>query len=318
MRRLTEMTPTRITQKQPEDPVERLKKSLGSTADVRAPRDADEPILVPSVRSALFQWMSEIRAAEELSEVGVKPRKNALLYGPPGCGKTTLAHHFAARLGIPMVVVGSEHLIGQYLGESGKNIAHLFDGLAMAETPVVLFMDEVEAIGGSRADRDGGQCSDEKNAALTVLLRRVEEFNSGYFMAATNMPDGIDAALWRRFNMQIEINLPGVDERFAILRRYGLPYAFSDDDLDLLAEATDGASPALLRELMEGVKRTIIVRPRMRLSIDDAADVFASVVASTMPPPEMALPKLWSRRDVIDSLRALSWPPVRGGQNGGA
>ncbi|MBS1082355.1 ATP-binding protein [Gluconobacter kondonii] len=313
MRREQQMQPTRLQHKPAEDPIKRLKACLGKTADVRSPKDAEEPILDASVRASLFQWMAEIRAADELKSVGVKPRTNALLFGPPGCGKTTLAHHFAARLGLPMVVVGSEHLMSAYLGESGKNIAKLFDGLAAAETPVVLFMDEVEAVGASRSGRTGGQCDDEKNSALTVLLRKMEEFNVGYFMAATNLPDGIDPAFWRRFNMQIGIALPGFQERFAIIKRYGMPFTFDDDDLDLLAEATDGASPALLRELMEGVKRTLVVRPRMSMPIDDPCTIFTSVISATMPPPEMEVPKLWRNADTVKGLSAMSWPPQRMG-----
>lgn len=304
------MQPTRITQKQPEDPVERLIKALGKTADVRAPRDAEEPILAPSVRAALFLWMSEIRAAKELEAVGVKPRKNALLYGPPGCGKTTLAHHFAGRLGLPLVVVGAENIFGACLGESEANVAKLFNGLIEADTPCVLFIDELEAIGGSRNANTGGSADNARTSTLTVLLRKVEEFQCGYLVGATNRPDDIDAALWRRFNMQIAIDLPGAEERFAILRRYGLPFAFPDQDLDLLTEVTDGASPALLRELMEGIKRSLIVRPRMRLSVDDPADMFRSVISATMPPPEMDVPRLWSRCEAVDSLRVLSWPPA--------
>ncbi|TCS24130.1 ATPase family protein associated with various cellular activities (AAA) [Acidomonas methanolica] len=313
MRRPVDIEPTRLSKKLPEDACERLRSILGVHMDIRAPGDAEEPILGLHVRQVLAQWMAEIRAADELRVVGIKPRANALLYGPPGCGKTTMAHHFAARLGLPMVVVGSEHLIGAFLGESGKNIAKLFDGLAVADTQVVLFMDEVEAIGASRGARTGGQCDDEKNSALTVLLRKVEEFNAGYFIAATNMPDNIDAALWRRFNMQIGIALPGADERFAILKRYLSPFTLPDDDLDCLAEATDGASPALLRELMEGIKRGLIVRPRLRLAIDSAPEMFAAIISATMPPPEMEVPKLWSRADTLKSLSRLSWPPIRMG-----
>lgn len=312
MRSTVEASPSRLTQKAPEDPIARLKKALGTTADVRAPKDADEPILAPTVRHALFQWMAEIRAADDLAAVGVKPRKNSLFYGPPGCGKTTLAHHFAGRLGIPLVVVGAENIFGRYLGDSEANIAQLFNALIAADTQCVLFIDELEAIGGSREGNTSGGADNARTSTLTVLLRKVEEFQSGHLLAATNRPDDIDAALWRRFNMQIAIDLPGPEERFAILRRYGLPFAFSDDDLDILTEVTDGASPSLLRELMEGVKRALIVRPRLRMAVDDPVDLFRSIIAGMMPPPEMDLPKLWADRSSVEALSSLTWPPERG------
>lgn len=311
MRQTLEMKPTRLQKKQAEDPVERLKQVLGNTADVRSPADAEEPILSPDVRAALFQWMSEIRARKELADVGVKPRTNALLYGPPGCGKTTLAHHFAARLGIPLVVVGAENIFASLLGASEANVAKLFNGLISADTPCVLFIDELEAIGGTRSANTGGSADNARTSTLTVMLRKVEEFSSGYLLGATNRPDDIDPALWRRFNMQIGINLPGPEERFAIIRRYSLPFDLSDEDIDVLTEMTDGASPALLRELMEGVKRTLVVRPRMNMPIGNAADIFASVLSATMPPPEMDTPKLWRGRDALIPLAKISWPPAR-------
>ncbi|WP_051626122.1 ATP-binding protein [Kozakia baliensis] len=311
MRRIVDMQPTRLQKKQAEDPVDRLKEKLGNTADVRAPADAEEPILSPSVRTALYQWMSEIRAKKDLEAVGVKPRTNALLYGPPGCGKTTLAHHFAARLGIPLVVVGAENIWSSGLGDSELKVAKLFNGLIEANTPCVLFIDELEAIGGTRSANTGGSADNARTSVLTVLLRKVEEFACGYLLGATNRPDDIDPALWRRFNMQIAINLPGEEERFAIVRRYGLPYAFSDDDIDILTNATDGASPALLRELMEGVKRTLVVRPRMNMPIDDPIDIFGSIIAATMPPPEMETPKLWRGSAALSPLAEIAWPPSR-------
>ena len=75
-----------------------------------------------------------------------------------------------------------------------------------------------------------------------MLLRRIERFD-GIALAATNRQDFLDSALWRRFDMQISVDLPGADERFAIIRRYAAPYEPSDDDVDLLVDLTTGASP---------------------------------------------------------------------------
>jgi SpoVK/Ycf46/Vps4 family AAA+-type ATPase len=281
-----------------------IKGTLSKFADVLMPREAEEPILAPSVRAAVFEWLTEVRAAEELKAARIKPRRTALLYGPPGCGKTTLAHHFAARLGLPLACVRSESLISSFLGSTGQNIGQLFDAMAKTEGKVVIFFDEVDALGGRRMNDQGA--SVERANSLNVLLRRIERF-SGIALAATNRQDFLDAALWRRFDMQIAVELPTADERFAILRRYLAPFNPPDDDVDLLVELTAGASPALLRALAEGVKRTLVVGPKVGRKFDNARNVFASVVAACAPAPEYTPPDLWETRG-LDEIARISWP----------
>ncbi len=287
-----------------------IKRALSKFADVLMPQEAEEPILAPNVRAAVFEWLTEVRAADDLKAVGIKPRRTALLYGPPGCGKTTLAHHFAARLGLPLACVRSESLINSYLGSTGQNIGELFDAMAKTEGKVVVFFDEVDALGGRRMNDQGA--SVERANSLNVLLRRIERFD-GIALAATNRQDFLDSALWRRFDMQISVDLPTEDERFAIIKRYAAPFDPPDEDVDVLVDLTSGASPALLRALMEGVKRTLIVGPKTGRKIDDPAAVFAAVVASVAPAPEYEPPLLW-QLGVAQTLTDLEWPmPWKGG-----
>jgi SpoVK/Ycf46/Vps4 family AAA+-type ATPase len=290
------------------------KDALEKFADVLMPQEAEEPILAPGPRAALFEWMTEIRLADELAAAGLKPRRTALLFGPPGCGKTTWAHHFAARLGLPLACVRSESLIDKYLGSTGQNIGQFFDAMAATEGKVVIFFDEVDALGVRRMNDQGA--SVERANSLNVLLRRIERFN-GIALAATNRQDFLDSALWRRFDMQISIDLPGAVERFAIIKRYAAPFDPPDEDVDILVELTSGASPALLRALMEGVKRTLIVGPKTGRGIDDPASVFAAVVASVAPAPEYKPPPLWANglKALIDCFNNFTWPMPR---NGGA
>lgn len=289
-----------------------VKSVLEKFADILMPQEAEEPILAPGPRAALFEWMTEIRLASELAAAGLKPRRTALLYGPPGCGKTTWAHHFAARLGLPLACVRSESLIDKYLGATGGNIGQLFDAMSKTEGKVIVFFDEVDALGGRRMNDQGA--SVERANSLNVLLRRIERFN-GIALAATNRQDFLDSALWRRFDMQISIDLPGADERFAIIKRYAAPFEPPDEDIDLLVELTSGASPALLRALMEGVKRTLIVGPKTGREVNDAAVVFATVVAAVAPAPEYEPPPLWADglNALITTLSDFTWPMPRKG-----
>lgn len=284
-------------------------RKLERFAEIKLPADAEEPILAPAVRNGIFEWLTEIRHAGLLDEYGVKPRRSALLYGPPGTGKTTLAHHLAARLGVPLVAVAAERLISSSLGGSGNNVASLFQALAEVDGKCVVLLDEIDSIGARRSSDDQAAAR-EMVSTLNTLLRYIEQF-SGIFIGATNRQEDLDAALWRRFSIQMSVDLPGIDERFAILKRYALPLTPDDDDIDALAEATIGASPSLLRQLMEGVKRAVAIGPKIGRDVSDAGRVFRAVIASVAMPPEFEPPPLWTGTGMA-AISSISWPWGRG------
>jgi SpoVK/Ycf46/Vps4 family AAA+-type ATPase len=294
------------------DEVSAALEAVQRYAEILRPEDVDEPILAPSVAHAVHEWLVEIHHAKELAAVKVEPRRLALLYGPPGTGKTTLAHHVAARLGLPLVAVQSERIVGKYLGETGATLGALFDILKRIDGQCVLLLDEFDAIGQKRVlATGGGGAAQERNQAVTVLLRRIEGYR-GIGLAATNTKDALDPAMWRRFGLQLSVDLPGEPERFAILRKYALPFDLEDSAIDVLVTVTRGCSPSLLRQLMEGMKRTLVLAPRLRLDVSRPATVLAHIVASIAPPPEMPVPPLWSESDrSIEKLQDIAWPPTR-------
>lgn len=291
------------------DQVARALQEVTRFAQVLRPQDVDEPILAPAVAHGVHEWLVELNHAAELAAVGVEPRRLALLYGPPGTGKTTLAHHVAARLGLPLVAVQSERLVDKYVGSTGQNIGALFDLLAVLERQCVLLLDEFDAIGHKRIDGSSG-AAQERNQYVTVLLRRIEGFR-GVGLAATNTKGGLDSAMWRRFGLQLSVDLPGDVERFAILRKYAMPFDLEDDALDVLVDATRGCSPSLLRQLMEGMKRSLVLAHRLHVDVSQPQAVFARIVDAIAPPPEMEQPPLWAGPAALTALAGLAWPPRR-------
>lgn len=298
----------------PEEVKAAIQGDLGGMVEIMMPGECDEPILEENVRRSVFEWMTETRAAKELKAVGLEPRLSCLLYGPPGCGKTTLAHHFAARVGMPLVVIKGEMLVDMYLGSSGRNISQVFSCLRKHRTRAIGFLDEIDSIATKRSSGPGSAAGKEQNAIVTALLTNIESLK-GMFFAATNRHDAIDPAIWRRFSMHIDVRLPAFEERFAIMKRYGQPFEFTDGFLDTLANVTTGAAPSLLRQLMEGIKRALVLGPRIKRDTSDPLSVIADVVAQVQPhpmylEPPFVAPPLWKGDDFQVAFLDADWPPV--------
>ena len=286
-----------------------LEKDFGNYGFIVMPSEAEPPILNGQLRGVLHSWLFEINAAKALKAAGLKPRTRALLSGPPGCGKTTLAHHIAGRLGVPMVVIQAHSLMSKYVNESGERIGKLFRAARRAKDPVALFFDEFDATAKTREGKGRSGAEDER-ASITIAFMQEFDRYAGLIFAATNEPGAIDRAVWRRFQMQIEIGMPGEVERDAIVRLYLAPYVAEDATVRWISDAFAGASPAFIKECCEALKRALVLGPLMSQSIL-LPDVMRRLVASVQPQDEASPPRLWT--DVagnISEARDLPWPPV--------
>jgi hypothetical protein len=272
------------------------------------PGEAIAPILTLGVREALQAWMIEMRSARELKRVGLRPRSRSLLSGPPGCGKTTLAHHVAARMGLPMLVIQSTEVISRWCGATGENIGGVFREARRDKGKVALFFDEFDSLAHKRKDGNSG-ASTEQNNMVIALLQEIDRYD-GMLFAATNRAADIDPAIWRRFQLQIEIGFPGALERFAIVKLYMAPFAIADETVEALVEAFSGASPALIKEGCEAIKRSLVLGPKLRLA-NDLPAILGRFTAGAAPAEGQPVPTLWAEPEELrDQLAAASWPPT--------
>jgi len=211
--------------------------------------------------------------------LGAKIPKGVLLYGPPGTGKTLLARAVAGEAGVPFFTISGSDFVEMFVGVGASRVRDLFDQ-AKQNSPCIIFVDEIDAVGRQRGAGLGGG-HDEREQTLNQLLVEMDGFGDRagvILIAATNRPDILDPALLRpgRFDRQIPVTNPDLNGRKAILRVHsaGKPIA-PDADLDGLAKRTVGFSGADLANVINEAalltareNGTVVTGPALEEAVD--------------------------------------------------
>ena len=168
----------------------------------------DSLILSEPVRMKLQDFLDTIQHKKVMDDMGLDFSQSLLLYGYPGCGKTTAASYIASKMQLPLVTARLDTLISSLLGATAKNIHKVFE--YAKRQPCVLFLDEFDAIAKARDDQHE---LGELKRVVNSLLQNLDEYcNEGILVAATNHEELLDDAIWRRFQTVIEMPRPGIFE----------------------------------------------------------------------------------------------------------
>ncbi|WP_199699070.1 AAA family ATPase [Oleomonas cavernae] len=214
------------------------------------------PVLTPDLQSALDSLLQEWVDYDELRTLGVAPTQSCLIFGEPGTGKTVTAMYIATRLGLPVVLARLDGMMSSFLGTTARNIGALFEFANRYRC--VLLLDEFDALAKLRDDpQEVGEIKRVVNTLLQCLDTRAD---LGLTIAITNHPNLLDPAIWRRFEVKIEMPLPPPDERERLIAGFLRPLSVQDSGVDLLSWASEGATGAEVRSMVNAIKRYSVLQ----------------------------------------------------------
>lgn len=218
------------------------------------PLTSHEPVWDAATQAALGQLVLERSRADLLRAEGLQPARTALFVGPPGVGKTLTATWVAEQLGLPLFVLDLSAVMNSLLGKTGTNLRLVLDYARSNEC--VLFLDELDAVAKRRDDHaEVG----ELKRLVTVLLQEIDHWPSEVLMlAATNHSDLLDPAIWRRFDLIVEFELPELDSRRRLLEDL-LGESVGSPLLDTAAISAAGRSFADIERMVNRVRRRAVL-----------------------------------------------------------
>lgn len=234
------------------------------------------PVWPKMVGTALEEVIAERHAEERLSEVGVNPTNSMLFVGDPGTGKTLAATWLAERLELPLLTLDLSAVMSSFLGRTGNNIRTVLD--YAKRSPGVLLLDEFDALAKRR---DDGLEIGELKRLVTVLLQEIDRWPTfGILIAATNHPDLLDPAVWRRFDRVLEFPLPMQSDLEELICQLVPQAKRTLIPAKLLASLFRGSSFSDVTRTIESSKRTAVIQ---NVSIEDVMIQVAADLCKSQP-----------------------------------
>ena len=255
LRKTLEQGPSRASRPRALAPLIPFPEAAGDYIELVEPTHTKQDIVLSNENIRVFLGLlKEFRRSEELRCRGLSVRSKLLFCGPPGCGKTLCAEIFAAELGLPLYIVKLDRLISSYLGETATNVRKIFE--FARKQPCVLFFDEFDAL--ARARDDGGEHNELRRVVNSLLIFIDRIAPRGFLVAATNLDQSLDSAVWRRFDEVIWFDKPdrAMTERFLKMRFKNVRLAF--DPIARAGDLDDYSYADIDRICIQAIKAAVI------------------------------------------------------------
>jgi cell division protease FtsH len=240
---------------------------------------------VEEAKTELVEIVDFLKTPQRFLQIGARIPKGVLLVGPPGTGKTLLARAVAGEAGVPFFSISGSEFVELFVGVGSSRVRDLFEQ-AKKQAPCIIFIDELDAIGKSRASSGFYGGNDEREQTLNQLLTEMDGFSAGeqtvIVLAATNRPESLDPALLRpgRFDRQVLVDRPDLQGRLEILNIHAKEVKLGDDvDLKAIATRTPGFAGADLANLVNEAALLAARNNRQAVSQSDFAEAIERVVA---------------------------------------
>ncbi len=234
-------------------------------------------------KEELGEIVDFLKQPRRFVELGARIPKGVLLVGPPGTGKTYLAKAVAGEADVPFFSISGSDFVEMFVGVGASRVRDLFEQ-AKRNSPCIIFIDEIDAVGRHRGAGLGGG-HDEREQTLNQLLVEMDGFNINegiIIVAATNRPDILDPALLRpgRFDRQITVGIPDVRARQEMLKIHSRNKPLDDDiSLEVLAKSTPGFTPADLENLMNEAAILTARRQKKKIGMKELEEATLRVIA---------------------------------------
>ena len=231
-------------------------------------------------KDSLSEIIDFLHNPKKYAKIGATLPKGVLLVGPPGTGKTLIARAVAGEAKVPFFALSGSEFVQMFVGMGAAKVRDLFSQ-ANKKAPCIIFIDEIDAIGKRR---DGMTTNDEREQTLNQLLSEMDGFNGQkgvVILAATNRPESLDKALLRpgRFNRRVQMELPDLEGRKAILQVHLKKVKHEEIDLDLIARATSGASGAELANIVNEAALRAVRNNSNSVTTNDLEESIETVIA---------------------------------------